>query len=328
MVSAKSCVKGVESTMKISVIMPCHNCGLWVQEALQSIAAQTYPAHEIIVINDNSTDDSDEQIAASGVPVKLLHTSFGNAAAARNEGIRQATGDWIALLDADDVWYTHHLSSAVEALQDRRECVAYLSHRIFFVGQDPTTPFGTANPLFEGSQPICKSADQFLKAFIPTRYFNHCGLVVRGDRFTEINGYDSKLLRRHDIDMFLRLIHGCDWIYDPRPGSAIRVDRLGRIAGNLGECNYYFLRAILKNEAAYTNAGIKQLIDRAARIALGQAMGERSAKYFNACWQLAYPRLSLLEKGMFMTRRLLPENLERLITNNLRMRIGKKSACH
>ena len=71
--------------MHFSVIMPCHNAEAYVGEALRSVAAQTHPAHEVIVINDRSTDGSVAAIEASGVPVTLLHTDFGNAAAARNE---------------------------------------------------------------------------------------------------------------------------------------------------------------------------------------------------------------------------------------------------
>jgi hypothetical protein len=56
-------------------------------------------------IDDASTDDSILEIDRSGLPVTLLHVAARNAAAARNAGIEAASGDWIALLDADDVWY-------------------------------------------------------------------------------------------------------------------------------------------------------------------------------------------------------------------------------
>ena len=88
--------------MRISVIMPCYNAGRWVATALRSVAQQIYPVHEIIVIDDNSTDNSLAVIEQSGVPVKLLYVSARNAAVARNVGIEAASGDWIA---SDDVWY-------------------------------------------------------------------------------------------------------------------------------------------------------------------------------------------------------------------------------
>jgi glycosyltransferase involved in cell wall biosynthesis len=72
--------------MKFSVIIPCHNAGPWIAQSLQSVAAQSFPPCEIIVVNDASTDDSAEKIKSSGVDVRLLETSFRNGAAARNEG--------------------------------------------------------------------------------------------------------------------------------------------------------------------------------------------------------------------------------------------------
>src|SRR5437899_5918483 len=88
--------------MRISVIMPCHNASRWIAAALRSISKQTQSAHEIVVIDDGSTDNSVLEIERTSVPVKLLRVGFNNAAAARNAGIQAATGDWIALLDADD----------------------------------------------------------------------------------------------------------------------------------------------------------------------------------------------------------------------------------
>ncbi len=98
--------------MKISVVMPCHNTGPWIQQALQSVAAQTRAAHEIIVVNDSSTDDTVEQIRSSGIKVRFLDTRLGNAAAARNLGIKSAEAEWIAFLDGDDVWCSNHLDRA------------------------------------------------------------------------------------------------------------------------------------------------------------------------------------------------------------------------
>src|SRR5205814_4922462 len=103
--------------MRISVIMPCHNASRWIAAALRSISKQAHSAHEIVVIDDGSTDNSVLEIERTSVPVKLLRVGFNNAAAARNAGIEAATGDWIALLDADDVWYPNHLARSEELLR-------------------------------------------------------------------------------------------------------------------------------------------------------------------------------------------------------------------
>src|SRR6184192_1546701 len=113
--------------MRISVIMPCHNASRWIAAALRSISKQTHSAHEIVVIDDGSTDNSVLEIERTSVPVKLLRVGFNNAAAARNAGIEIATGDWIALLDADDIWYPNHLARAAELLEATDD-VAFMSN--------------------------------------------------------------------------------------------------------------------------------------------------------------------------------------------------------
>src|SRR5690349_8692917 len=114
--------------MNFSVIIPCYNAGPWIVQSLKSVAAQTYPAKEIIVIDDGSSDDSLAKIESSGVPVRLLKTRRSNGAGARNAGIEAATGDWIALLDADDIWYPNHLQRAVEMLEGSSDVALMTAH--------------------------------------------------------------------------------------------------------------------------------------------------------------------------------------------------------
>src|SRR5437667_4181831 len=112
--------------MRISVIMPCHNASRWIAAALRSMSKQIQSAHEIVVIDDGSTDNSVLEIERTSVPVKLLRVGFHNAAVARNAAIEAATGDWIALLDADDVWYPNHLARAAKLLSKTSD-VAFMS---------------------------------------------------------------------------------------------------------------------------------------------------------------------------------------------------------
>src|SRR6056297_2357280 len=112
--------------MRFSVIMPAHNAGRYIGEALRSVAGQRHAPHEVIVINDRSADDTAEQARATGLDLKLIDSDFGNAAAARNLGIEHATGDWLAFLDADDIWYPNHLEEAAGLLQGSDD-VGYFS---------------------------------------------------------------------------------------------------------------------------------------------------------------------------------------------------------
>ena len=86
--------------MKISIIIPCYNHAAFLPDAIESALAQDYPDVEVIVVNDGSTDNSSE--VARRYPVRLIEQENKGLSAARNTGIRAATGTWILPLDSDD----------------------------------------------------------------------------------------------------------------------------------------------------------------------------------------------------------------------------------
>ncbi len=106
--------------MKISVVIPAFNRVNLVVRAIQSVLVQSYAPHEVIVVDDGSTDDTVANIKQEFPQVKLVSRSRPGqpqgVSRARNIGIQLATGDWIALLDSDDEWCKHKLTAQVTAL--------------------------------------------------------------------------------------------------------------------------------------------------------------------------------------------------------------------
>ncbi len=90
---------------RFSVIIPAYNAAATLARAIDSVRAQSWPAHEIIVIDDGSGDDTALVAGNYGEAVKLIRQVNGGVSAARNAGVRAASGDWLAFLDADD-WYS------------------------------------------------------------------------------------------------------------------------------------------------------------------------------------------------------------------------------
>lgn len=101
---------------QISVIIPTYNRIDLIARALQSVFNQTLTAHEIIVIDDGSTDHSVEFIRAKFPSVILLSQKNNGVSSARNRGIKHATGNWIALLDSDDEWLPNKLKIQTDLL--------------------------------------------------------------------------------------------------------------------------------------------------------------------------------------------------------------------
>ncbi len=98
----------------VSVVIATYNTGRYLPETLESVLAQTYPQREIIVVDDGSTDDTFARIEPYVSRIRYLRRTHGGQAAARNAALRVAKGDYIALLDADDLWLPEKLAVQVE----------------------------------------------------------------------------------------------------------------------------------------------------------------------------------------------------------------------
>ena len=105
--------------MKISIVIPAYNAGATLREALDSVQAQNHAPHEIIVVDDGSTDDTADiaRTYQDVLPLVLVQQSNAGLGAARNAGMDKATGEAWAFLDADDVWGANKLGIAVRYLE-------------------------------------------------------------------------------------------------------------------------------------------------------------------------------------------------------------------
>ncbi|MGA3073859.1 MAG: glycosyltransferase family 2 protein [Bryobacteraceae bacterium] len=107
-------------TPRVSVIVPAYNAAVYLHYAIDSVLAQTYLDWEIVIVDDGSTDHT-RAVVDSYQPqlhdkLQYVHQPKQGVSAARNKGIRAARGEFIALLDADDVWLPHHLERGVQAM--------------------------------------------------------------------------------------------------------------------------------------------------------------------------------------------------------------------
>ena len=93
----------------VSVIIPTYNSGPFVTETIDSVLCQTHPHREIIVVDDGSTDDTPARVRHYGSKISYIRQSNAGVGAARNIGIRAASGDYLAFLDSDDLWLPEKL---------------------------------------------------------------------------------------------------------------------------------------------------------------------------------------------------------------------------
>lgn len=114
--------------MKISVVIPAYNAASFLPRCLNSVFAQTLQPAEVIVVDDGSNDDSAEIARTLGA--RVVSRPNGGLSAARNTGVQSSTSEWVALLDADDMWQPEKLQSQAELVQTDTVLI-YTGIRIF-----------------------------------------------------------------------------------------------------------------------------------------------------------------------------------------------------
>ena len=108
---------------KVSVIIPSYNRKAYIQETIESVRKQSYQDFEIILIDDGSTDGTLDILKGYGDSIQLIQQKHAERAAARNKGIEQSKGEYIAFLDSDDTWLPEKLALQIEIMEGSPQVV-------------------------------------------------------------------------------------------------------------------------------------------------------------------------------------------------------------
>ena len=114
----------------VSIIMPSWNTGRFIGESIQSVLDQTYPNWELIIVDDCSTDNTDEVVASfQDDRIRYLHNEHNSGAAlTRNYALREARGAWIAFLDSDDLWAPEKLAHQIRFMEENGYSLSYTEY--------------------------------------------------------------------------------------------------------------------------------------------------------------------------------------------------------
>ena len=171
----------------VSVIIPVYNGARFLHAALESVFAQTYRPFEVIVVDDGSVDDSGI-IAQSFPEVRYIHQANQGVAAARNNGIEAARGEFYAFLDQDDLWKPEKLERQIDYLQSHPEIGYTLTQQQFFLEPGAALP-----PWFRKD----------LLAAVHTGWVLGT-LVVRRTIFERVGNFATGYSAANDSDWFFR----------------------------------------------------------------------------------------------------------------------------
>ena len=197
----------------ISVIVPTFNSAQYISAAVQSVINQSYWNWELLVVDDGSMDETMEIIgrfteADNRIRSYSMRTNSGRPAVPRNYGLLHAVGEYVAFLDADDIWLPEKLSKQIE-LMECKKAVA-----LSYVLSSYLLPEGS----IEGMYP--KPKDRYKGAIFKKLYLNNSiptsGVMVRTRIFEDLGIFDesSSLTRVEDHDMWLRISrkHPVDYV--------------------------------------------------------------------------------------------------------------------
>jgi glycosyltransferase involved in cell wall biosynthesis len=115
----------------VSVVIPCYRQGRYLDEAVESVLAQTYPAVEAVVVNDGSDDDTEAVARRYGDRIRYVGRPNGGISAARNSGIAAARGAYLKFLDADDYLHAEQIARQMDLAGGRDDVVSFTGVRLF-----------------------------------------------------------------------------------------------------------------------------------------------------------------------------------------------------
>jgi glycosyltransferase involved in cell wall biosynthesis len=173
----------------ISCIVPVFNGERFLQEALDSILAQTYAPLEVVVVDDGSTDGTAAVLAKYDESVRVFRKANAGPAAARNTGIAAARGEFIAFLDSDDIWHAEKLARQMSRFEVRPDLSACITHiQNFFMPE-----------LSEEEKQLRRHPRSQ-----PIAGYSSVTLLARRTLFDAVGLFDETLKHGDDTDWFLR----------------------------------------------------------------------------------------------------------------------------
>lgn len=210
-----------------SIVIPLYNKEKHIRRAIDSVLAQTIHEYELIIVNDGSTDNSVNIVEDCNDPrIRLINQENAGVSAARNRGIKEATAQYIAFLDADDEWDRLFLEDIAIMIRHFPLAGAYATG-CSYKEQDKNIKYNhyTLFPNKNWQGKLENYFEYLSKGIYPISSSSIC---VKRELFREVGMFDSNLTRGEDTDMWIRLFLNKDIIFSAVPRSIYYLDSENR----------------------------------------------------------------------------------------------------
>jgi len=250
-------------TPKVSVIIPTYNTAKYLDDAIASVLNQTYTNYEIIVIDDGSTDNTVEIVEKYQNKISYIYQENQGVSAARNKGIAASQGEFIAFLDADDIFMAHKLEKQVAVFERQPELgIVNSGYRLIRANGE----FIADIKRWETIPDLTTETWILYKPVLPS------AMMFRKTWLEKVNGFDTRWSYSEDVDLVFRLIaQGCLGKWLPQITIYYRRHDRSAMRGN-------YLEQAKNAEAIQDNFFARQdLSESISRL-------ENQSKFYNFAW--------------------------------------------
>lgn len=262
-------------TPEVSIIIPAYNCRLYIKQTIESVLAQDFTNFEILVINDGSTDETAQIAASCGPKVRVIEQENGGVCVARNRGIREARGRFIALLDHDDYWFPNKLSSQLQAFAEHPEVGVVFGD---FIRWNVDTDGAFPHPRTFETRSQENGVDETYSGWIYHMMLLDSWVLTstaltRADVFQACGTFDESLPYSEDWELWLRVSRKFQFLKQKRASSLYRVHA---VQGSRMPRSFNYEAALLENTVAkfgYAGPDGRAVKKSAFKAALSRAHG-------------------------------------------------------
>ena len=183
---------------KVSVVIPTYNRADFICDAIESVLAQTYKDYEVIVVDDGSTDNTREVLKKYGDRIKYIYQENKRQGAARNTGIKNSTGEYIAFLDSDDTWLPHKLEKDVACIESDSKIGLVYSNVVKVYSS-------TGKPLYEKTDTVKPTGDVLEQVVLRCFISPGSNPLVRKECFMKVGLFNESRDVVEDYEMVVRI---------------------------------------------------------------------------------------------------------------------------
>ncbi|MFA5242690.1 MAG: glycosyltransferase [Sulfuricella sp.] len=273
---------GSHGGMRVSVVIPAYNSARFLRETIESVRQQTAPVHEIIVVDDGSTDETEQVIHSLGEGLVYIRQANAGVSAARNRGIAQATGEIIAFLDADDLWLPQKVENQVRVFLGNPDVALVATDRTDIDAQGGLLldSLFKKQGLYEffselRGNPVPLALSRLVQVnFIPTS-----SVMVRKSALAQVGVFDTAIRYGEDLELWARV--AAQYPIACLPEVLIRYRQHGSNATQATEKLLLDMVQVMKRIRAWGGPALRKEKSNADQ-AVAQALWELGYWYFTS----------------------------------------------